>query len=173
MMRSSNGNIFRVTGHLCGEFTGPRRIPAQRPVTRRFDISFDLRLNKRFSKQSWGWWFETVSHPLWRHRNAMKLGADINLPNCGHVVKTWITENETWNENELNYRFQTDRIKSSRFTSNTCWKSIKKCCNFWPNVALRWLMTVSNWSFPTIIWKTNHSLPLTLGIYIVLGSLKK
>ena len=27
MMKSSNGNIFRVTGHLCGEFTGPRWIP--------------------------------------------------------------------------------------------------------------------------------------------------
>ena len=24
MMTSSNGNIFRITGHLCGEFTGPR-----------------------------------------------------------------------------------------------------------------------------------------------------
>ena len=24
MMTSSNGNIFRATGHLCGEFTGPR-----------------------------------------------------------------------------------------------------------------------------------------------------
>ena len=27
MMTSSNGNIFRVAGHLCGEFTGPRWIP--------------------------------------------------------------------------------------------------------------------------------------------------
>ena len=27
MMKSSNGNIFRVTGHLCGELTGPRWIP--------------------------------------------------------------------------------------------------------------------------------------------------
>ena len=27
MMTSSNGNIFRVTGHLYGEFTGPRWIP--------------------------------------------------------------------------------------------------------------------------------------------------
>ena len=27
MMTSSNGNIFRVTGHLCGDFTGPRWIP--------------------------------------------------------------------------------------------------------------------------------------------------
>ena len=27
MMTSSNGNIFRVTDPLCGEFTGPRWIP--------------------------------------------------------------------------------------------------------------------------------------------------
>ena len=27
MMTSSDGNIFRVTGHLCGEFTGLRWIP--------------------------------------------------------------------------------------------------------------------------------------------------
>ena len=65
MMTSSNADIFRVTGHLCGEFTGP----AQRPVTRSFGVFFDLRLNKRLSKQSWGWLFETPSRPLWRHRN--------------------------------------------------------------------------------------------------------
>ena len=40
MMTSSNGNIFRVTGHLCGEFTGPGEFPAQRPVTRSFDVFF-------------------------------------------------------------------------------------------------------------------------------------
>ena len=34
MMTSSNGNIFRVTGHWCGEFTSHRWIPRQRPVTR-------------------------------------------------------------------------------------------------------------------------------------------
>ena len=27
MMKPSNGNIFRVTGPLCGEFTGDRWIP--------------------------------------------------------------------------------------------------------------------------------------------------
>ena len=52
MMTSSNGNIFRVTGHLCGEFTGPGEFPTQRPVTRSYDVFFDLRLNKRLSKQS-------------------------------------------------------------------------------------------------------------------------
>ena len=69
MLTSSNGNIFRVTGPLCGEFTGPGEFPTQRPVTRSFDAYFDLRLNKRLSKQSWGWWFETLSRSLWRHRN--------------------------------------------------------------------------------------------------------
>ena len=31
MMTSSNGNIFRVTGHLCREFTGNRWIPRKGP----------------------------------------------------------------------------------------------------------------------------------------------
>ena len=41
-MTSSNGNTFRVTGHFCGEFA------SQRPVTRSFDVFFELRLNKLF-----------------------------------------------------------------------------------------------------------------------------
>ena len=68
-MTSSNGTIFRVTGHSCGEFTGPGEFTAQRPVTRSLDVFFDLRLNKPLSKQWWGWWFETLSSPLWRHCN--------------------------------------------------------------------------------------------------------
>ena len=43
--------------------------PTQRPVTRTFDVFFHLRLNKQLSKQSWGWWFETLSCPLWCHCN--------------------------------------------------------------------------------------------------------
>ena len=50
---------------ISGEF------PTQRPVTRSFDIFFDLHLIKRLSKHSRGWWFETLSRPLWRHRNDM------------------------------------------------------------------------------------------------------
>ena len=69
MMTSSNGNIFRVTGPLCGKFTGSGEFPTHRPVTRSFDVFFDLRLNKRLSKQSWGCWFDTLSWSLWRHCN--------------------------------------------------------------------------------------------------------
>ena len=45
----------------------PGEFPTQRPVTRSFDVFFDQRLNKRLNKQSWGWWFDTLSRPLWRH----------------------------------------------------------------------------------------------------------
>ena len=62
MMTPSNGNFFRVTGPLCGEFTGHRG-----PVTRSFVVFFDLHLNKQLSKQWWGWWSETHSRSLWRH----------------------------------------------------------------------------------------------------------
>ena len=43
--------------------------PSQRPVTRSFGVFFDQRLNKCLSKHSWGSWFETPSHPLWRRCN--------------------------------------------------------------------------------------------------------
>ena len=52
----------------------PGEFPTQRPVTRSFDVYFDLHPNKRLSKQWWGWWFETQSCPLWRHRNAKNKG---------------------------------------------------------------------------------------------------
>ena len=46
-------------------------LPAQRSVTRSYDAFFDLRLNKRLSKESWGWWFETPSRPVWLHCNTV------------------------------------------------------------------------------------------------------
>ena len=72
MMTSSNGNIFGVTGLLCREFTGPGDFPTQGPVTRSFDVFFDVCLNKRLSKLPWGWWFETPSWSLWRHCNVSR-----------------------------------------------------------------------------------------------------
>ena len=54
MMTSSNGNIFRVTGPLCGEFTGHRWIPRTKASDSELWCFFHRRLNKRLSKQSWG-----------------------------------------------------------------------------------------------------------------------
>ena len=86
MMPSSNGNIFRVTGPLCGEFTGPGEFPAQRPVTQSFDVFFDLRLNKRLSKQPWCWWFETPPWSLWRQCNVL---LHFEISNCQANFNYW------------------------------------------------------------------------------------
>ena len=63
---------------VTGEF------PAQRPVTRSFEVFFDLRLNKRLSKQRWGWWFETPSRPLCRQSNEPVIGAMLPLNVLNH-----------------------------------------------------------------------------------------
>ena len=65
MMTSSNRTLFRGTGRspATGEF------PSHRPVTRSFDVFFDLHRNKRFSKPWWGWWLKTPSRSLRRHCN--------------------------------------------------------------------------------------------------------
>ena len=60
MITSSNGNIFRVTGHLCGEFTGHWWRGA---------LMFSLIcawINSSV-KKSWSWWFEMPSPSLWCH----------------------------------------------------------------------------------------------------------
>ena len=83
MMTSSNGIICRVTGPLCGSSPVTGEFPAQKPVTRSFEIFFDLRLNKRLSK---GWWFETPSRSLWRHRSARLLARIV----AGFKDKTFV-----------------------------------------------------------------------------------
>ena len=80
MMTSSNGNIFRVTGPLCRNSSVTGEFPPQRPVTRSFDIFFNLCMKKLWSKQSWDWWFETPSRSLWRHCDVfilLKHGDDV------------------------------------------------------------------------------------------------
>ena len=70
MMTSSNGNISVLLAICAGNSPVDGEFPAQRPVTRSFDVFFGLHPNKRLSKQSWGWWFKTLSCSLWRHCTA-------------------------------------------------------------------------------------------------------
>ena len=81
----------------------PRYWPFVRPVTRSFHVFFDLRLNKPLSKQSWGWWFETLSRPLWRHCNAPlppPPPLTANLCNVAYMAgMAYDAINELWNTN--------------------------------------------------------------------------
>ena len=80
---------------VTGEFS------AQRPVTRSFEVFFDLRLNKQLSKQSWGWWLETPSHSLWCHCNDLDLPLSCCVALCSmgtrpyeeiHVTSWYLTK---------------------------------------------------------------------------------
>ena len=73
--------------------------PSQRPATRSFGVFFDLRLNKRLSKQSKHQWFETPSRSLWRHYNVMpyhKIWSSLIqvIPDCkvheANMGPTWV-----------------------------------------------------------------------------------
>ena len=64
MMTSSNGDIFRVSGLLCGEFTGLTKASDA-------DLWWFLWSPPEYTVVQTSWWFETPSRPLWRHRNEM------------------------------------------------------------------------------------------------------
>ena len=135
-MTSSNGNIFRVTGPLCGEFTGPGEFPAQRPVTRSFDVFFDLSLNKRLSKQSWGWWFETPSGSLWHHCNDTSNGdvlcvSSVLAKNCWKNSKFVVNLSLMWCQCIGIYGASPDA--HTRFRAWLCFAVVMyRLAPFWP-----------------------------------------
>ena len=61
-----------LLAHCVGNSPVTGEFPSQRPVTRSCDVFCHLCLNKRLSKQSRGWWFETPSCSLWRHCNGIR-----------------------------------------------------------------------------------------------------
>ena len=73
--------LYAGNSHATGEFS------SQRPVRRIFDVFFDLCPNKPLSKQSRGWWFETPSHPLWRH---------CNVCTCMGNLRPWSFRDVNW-----------------------------------------------------------------------------
>ena len=74
---------------VTGEF------PAQSPVMRSFDVFFDLRL----SKQWCGWWFEILSHPLWRHCNYNSTGVTYHIEEITLFDMYYNTITFPWNLN--------------------------------------------------------------------------
>ena len=75
-------------------FTGSGEFPAQRPVTRSFDVFFDLCLNKRLRKQSWGWWFETLSRPLWHYNDRAVVWFPVSL--FMHIWQDFVSGAGVW-----------------------------------------------------------------------------
>ena len=140
-MTSSNGNIFSVTGLLGGEFNGHGEFPAQRPATRSFDVFFDMRLNKRLSKQSWGWWFETPSCSLWRHCNVKVVSLTLGQSFC--CLKTGL------------WRFPLIRVCSWRI--GTAFVSFVEYPNYFVLVSSQFLfILVHSWTYSWYIIYSQH-----------------
>ena len=122
MMTSSNWNIcprywtFVREIHRC-----PGNSPHKGPVTRSFGVCSDTNLNKRVSKQSWGWWFETLSRKLWRHCNDIYFNVNgIGVMNC-----------ET---HAIAFDFRTYMVNSSLV--NTVMNCYMLCRNAWPGYVI-------------------------------------
>ena len=96
---------YSVTLVFCaGNSSVTGDFPAQRPVTRSFDVFFDLRMNQNLSKQWRRRWFETPSHSLWRHCNGPECQRHdklVTVIGSTHSVQTkWITSTQACNPNE-------------------------------------------------------------------------
>ena len=84
--------------------------------TRSFHVFFNLRLNKRLSKQAWGWWFETISCPLWRHCNvdSSRDRSDPIRISCLHVscwlISSLQPQNTRWSYGCILYRSPESRL---------------------------------------------------------------
>ena len=112
--------IFSALLAICaGNSPVSGEFPAQRPETRGFDVFFDLRVNKRLSKQSWGWWLETLSGSLWRQSNGWWWGIYL-----GHLfgyfkrypVATkhlWTVRTETQHPNHLSSPTRTQMLRET------------------------------------------------------------
>ena len=85
MMKPPNGTIFCVTGPLWGESTGHRWIPLKGQW---LDVFFDLRLNKRLSKQSRRRGFAMPLRSLWRHCNDFSLHTQTEIETINRNFKS-------------------------------------------------------------------------------------
>ena len=92
MMTSSNGNIFRVTGHLCGEFTGPRRALMFSLICARINgwvnngEAGDLRRHRAHYDVIVMVWISTRPIGSWGHRLAAGIDGWQGLP----FLKFWL-----------------------------------------------------------------------------------
>ena len=134
---------------VIGEF------PTQRPVTRSFDVFFDLCLNKQLSKQSWGWWFETPPRPLWRHCNGLHKPPKIILPDGYNPQATiplrlaglglslidiyWGVHQNKVSQAQV-YKSFTESVPTGRF--NTVFHRPQMSCKFVISEDIHWYISV-------------------------------
>ena len=86
MMTSSNANVFRVIGPWARKSPITDEFPAQKPVTRSFDVFFELRLNKLLLV-IWDAIMLIMTSPWWdsHHENQ----SDVGNWQIKYISQTW------------------------------------------------------------------------------------
>ena len=96
--------------HQMETFSALLALCAGNSPTRSFDIFFRLCLNKRLSKQSRCWWFDTPSRSLWRHCDVKWFLPPVQV--LRSIIKV------TWDGEQLRCPFQ---MAFTMFTNKSLW----------------------------------------------------
>ena len=149
MMASSNGNMASLA--FCeGNSPVTGECPSQRPVTRTFDIFFDLRLNKPLSKQSIRRWFETQSRSLWRQCNENRMSLSMNQHFSLSDELTIQEARRTWNEPEWWWMYWPHTYPSQQLSVHCSHMSRAKwSLSYWRTVI--WIL-----SYPAGLYNWHH-----------------
>ena len=111
------------------------KIPTQRSVTRSFDVFFDLRLNKRLCQRWKRRWFETPSHPLWRHCNdIIRFGHGFVVLYIVVVISSFLVDTVAYHARVLEGDSQWAEIWKHRTESTLV--QVLDCCVAAPNIYL-------------------------------------
>ena len=128
---TSSMDTFSTLLAICvGNSPVTGKFPSQRPVAWSFDVYFDLRLNKRLSKQLKHWWLEMPLCSLWCHCNGspssgnwVNIGSGNDLLPVRHQATIW-TNSESLNQLVILKTWNENRNKIKHFHSIKC---ICKC----------------------------------------------
>ena len=89
MMTTSNGNIFRVKGPLCGKFTGPRWIPRTKASDAELWCFLWSASEQMIDYTSRCRWFGTPSRSSWCHCNECKWNQNIHSKVLYSLPQHW------------------------------------------------------------------------------------
>ena len=159
----------------------PGEFPTQRPVTRSFDVFFDLRLNKRLSTQLWGWWFETLTRSLWRHCNAFLQNTHNNYPVPMFISRIGTHLKKQQHRNKWQFHcmwsqiiLTVSKIRKNIYRSNILRELLSNCslpldigCSLWTGLYIQKLIIIYWHLFDTISFRIFATSNIDLDVSIL------
>ena len=136
--------LYAGNSPVTGEF------PSQRPVTRSFSNFFKQHLDKRLSKQSKRWWFETPPCSFWRHCNGFKGKCSCVCISEPPVCSSNVTRSQTYVAGE--------------FVSFTCSQHFHP--DVWPP-SMQWYWLLEGCHIPTENWTNGRMVEYTAVVQMV------